>query len=232
MLLRKCIRLDELGIRIVADLGDSRQALDRLDELAPEIVCMDICMPPMDGIADGIALSEEILKRKPHTKIVIISGHDTFEYARRCIRLGVVDYLLKPIHEEQLMAVMRRVLAQLPKPQEDLSLPSTIRRVIDYVNANYCTPGLSLRHIAQRFYVNPSYLSRIFKQETGETLIEYLTRLRMQEAIRLFRARACLGYEAAEAVGITDAKYFGACFKKYTGVTLQEFRREIGNTNT
>ncbi len=217
-----CIDWQALGIEIAGEAGSAQEALIMAETLNPHIVCLDICMPGMNGID----LAAELLRRKPGLCIVIVSGHDTFAYAQQCIRLGVTDYLLKPVNEEQLAQVMGDIVKKL-KPDAPLLSRSrgSIREVLSYLEENFRDPGLTLQSAAERFFINPCYLSRAFKQDTGKTFIEYLTGLRMEEAARLLSDGDLRSYEVGEQVGIPDAKYFGVCFKKYNGLTLAQFRK-------
>ena len=224
-LLCTCIDWQALGIEIAGEAGNAQEALSLAEALDPDIICLDICMPGMNGID----LAAELKKRKPKLFIVIISGHDTFAYAQQCIRLGVTDYLLKPINEEQLTQVMGDILKRI-RPEALLLSRSrgSIREVLAYLKENFRNPDLTLQSAADRFFMNPSYLSRAFKQDTGKTFVAYLTGLRVEEAARLLSDGDLRSYEAGEQVGIPDAKYFGVCFKKYKGLTLAEFRKRAG----
>uniref|UniRef100_UPI0028B21542 helix-turn-helix domain-containing protein n=1 Tax=Ruminiclostridium cellobioparum TaxID=29355 RepID=UPI0028B21542 len=71
----------------------------------------------------------------------------------------------------------------------------------------------------------PSFLSRTFKQHTGFNFVEYLTRLRIQKAIEYFGKYDRMAYEVAESVGIPDPNYFGKCFKKYTGYSVNDYKK-------
>lgn len=221
-LICNCIDWHALGIEIAGEAGCGLEALELTEKLDPDIICLDICMPGMSGID----LAAELKKRKPRLQIVIISGHDTFAYAQQCIRLGVTDYLLKPINEEQLTQVMQDILNKI-RPEVSFITHSrgSIREVLTYLEVNFRDPSLTLQSAADHFYINPSYLSRAFKQDTGKTFVEYLTGLRVEEAARLLMNGDLRSYEAGEMVGIPDAKYFGVCFKKYKGLTLAEFRK-------
>ncbi len=221
-LICNCIDWQALGIEIAGEAGNGQEALEMTEKMDPDIICLDICMPGMSGID----LAAEIKKRKPRLSIVIISGHDTFAYAQQCIRLGVTDYLLKPINEEQLKQVMQDIQKKI-RPEALLISRSrgSIREVLSYLEENFRDPDLTLQSAADRFFINPSYLSRAFKQDTGKTFVEYLTGLRVEEAARLLMRDDLRSYEVGEQVGIPDAKYFGVCFKKYKGLTLAEFRK-------
>ncbi|MEN6316879.1 MAG: response regulator [Clostridiaceae bacterium] len=101
-----------------------------------------------------------------------------------------------------------------------------VRQVVDYLQENLSNSELSLTNTARVFYMNASYLSRIFKQETGQTFIEYLTKERMEKAISLMKETDLKAYQIAEKVGIVDPHYFGICFKKFTGMSVNDFKRE------
>ena len=101
-----------------------------------------------------------------------------------------------------------------------------IGQVREYIRENLADPELSLARTAKVHFVNMSYLSRIFKQETGQNFVEHLTTLRMEKAVRLLRETDMKAYEVAEAVGIVNQHYFGICFKKWTGMSVSDFRRQ------
>jgi Response regulator containing CheY-like receiver domain and AraC-type DNA-binding domain len=89
--------------------------------------------------------------------------------------------------------------------------------MVEYIQKNISDPELSLSSVANKFYLNPSYLCRVFKQEIGQSFIEYLTKIRIEKAIELFKETDLRNYEVCEKIGVPDPNYFGKCFKKYTG---------------
>lgn len=100
-----------------------------------------------------------------------------------------------------------------------------VKQVQDYIDENLTNSEISLSNTAKNFYMNMSYLSRIFKLETGQTFVEYLTKARMEKAMKLLRETDMKAYQVAEYVGIVDPHYFGICFKKYTGVSVNDFKK-------
>lgn len=100
-----------------------------------------------------------------------------------------------------------------------------IDEITEYVRLNFSDSNLSLSDIASRFYVNPSYLSRIFKQETGQSFTEYILRLRMEKAVEFLKETQMKAYQVAEVVGIKDPYYFSNCFKKFTGVSVNDYKK-------
>ncbi|MDE7334598.1 MAG: response regulator [Lachnospiraceae bacterium] len=99
----------------------------------------------------------------------------------------------------------------------------------EYIAENLGKEGLSLNRIASDLFVNSSYLSRIFKQVTGESLTKYIMRKRMEKSMDLFDNTHLKVYEVAAAVGMPDAHYFGTCFKKYTGKTVNQYKSKNRN---
>lgn len=90
---------------VCGEARDGEMALPQLLELRPDIIISDICMPFMNGID----LANHIKKVLPFVHIVIISGYDQFEYAQRCIAIGVDFYLLKPLDSIKLLEVLAEV---------------------------------------------------------------------------------------------------------------------------
>ncbi|UPK41566.1 helix-turn-helix domain-containing protein [Paenibacillus pabuli] len=88
----------------------------------------------------------------------------------------------------------------------------------------YYAEDISLQSIAGQISVNPSYLSRLFKQEKGENFITYLTRVRIEHAKAYLLSRELRVYEIAEKVGYHNYTYFSKIFKKSVGFTPEEYR--------
>lgn len=95
---------DELNIDVVATCADGEETFRRIQELQPDIVLTDIKMP----IYDGIQLIEMTQEAGIHAHFIVLSGYKHFEYAHNAIRLGVVDYLLKPLDAEQLNKALEK----------------------------------------------------------------------------------------------------------------------------
>lgn len=105
---------------------------------------------------------------------------------------------------------------------------SVLWDVLQYIQKEMANPGLTLNAVAENFHMNGSYLSRTFTKELGFTFSRYLNRLRMEKALQLLNTTDMKAYQIAEAVGIPDAYYFSNCFKKYTGKSIRDYKRESG----
>lgn len=100
-----------------------------------------------------------------------------------------------------------------------------IQKVINYINLNLGAP-LSLKMLAEMCFISPSYLSNLFKQETGVTLIDYISSQRVKRAAGLLTDTHYPISAIAEEVGILDVNYFTKIFKKAMGQTPSQYRKE------
>jgi two-component system response regulator YesN len=94
-----------------------------------------------------------------------------------------------------------------------------------YLDAYLSDSSLSLTTVAKKYYMNPSYLSRMFKKEVGVNFVVYLTKIRMKKALDLIRVMDLKAFEIADLVGITDSNYFCTCFKKYTSLSVSDYKK-------
>lgn len=118
--MKKLLPWDALGFSVVGEAENGRQALPLIAELMPDLVITDLKMPS----CDGITLTGEIKKLLPRTEVIILTGYDEFDYARQAIRMGVFDFLLKPISPEELQATLLRLqqkrhVRETPYPFEE-----------------------------------------------------------------------------------------------------------------
>lgn len=143
------------------------------------------------------------------------------------------ETLLKEVTEQrtfsQAAALVEKYAQEVFDELQELNSSSGQRQgmlAMDYIQKNYMDPGLSLNSICSYLNISTSYFSTIFKEMTGETFIEVLTRVRMEKAKELLENTTMKNYEIAEKVGFSDPHYFGISFKKITGKTPTEYARE------
>lgn len=105
---------DELGIEIVAVCYDGAEAITQIRALKPDIVLTDIKMP----IYDGIQLIEKTREVGIDSHFIVLSGYKYFDYARSAIQLGVIDYLLKPLDEEQLNKTLAKTCLMIEEKRQ------------------------------------------------------------------------------------------------------------------
>ena len=97
------------GYEFCGEAGDGELAYPMIQRLRPDIVITDIRMPFMDGLE----LSRLIRRELPDIEIIILSGYQEFEYAKEAIKLGVAQYLSKPINGEELLAELEELSAKI-----------------------------------------------------------------------------------------------------------------------
>ncbi len=103
------------GFLFCGEAADGELALPLIRDAQPDIVITDICMPFMDGLK----LSRIIKSELPNCRILILSGHEEFAYAQEAIRIGVTQYLLKPINSSELIDVVKRLGKQILREREE-----------------------------------------------------------------------------------------------------------------
>lgn len=366
--------------RVVAEAEDGEAALEQARETNPDILFIDIRMP----FLDGLSLAEKLNEMGRDWLVIVVTGHDEFEYARRALSLKVFDFLLKPVSEDQISRSLNKAKGELSMRREEdkyvawakerlaenmdalrqtflrdwvsgslsrteieesasflgLALPEKpfvvlirlvervmsagalkesyrklmtyavksiveeafssrpgtaviidsaenvvalvdggggsiepetgrIERAVEemahqspiivvvravqsvpeayddavaeaakkgsyeafvllaqgYIDRNYADPDLSLEEVSAEIQISPGYLSRLMKHSTGFSFVEYLTRARIQHALRLMADPTVKVFEAAERVGYRSQHYFSRAFRKVLGIPPSEYRR-------
>ena len=121
--IRESFPWDETPYTLVGEAPDGEMALPIIRDTNPDIVITDIRMPFMDGIE----LCRILRAQMPWIGIIVLSGYDEFEYARQCIRLGVREYLVKPINAENLREALDKVSEQLKEERKTIEHAASLR---------------------------------------------------------------------------------------------------------
>ena len=121
---RNNVKWDGSDFVLAGEAPDGELALSLMQEIMPDILITDVRMPFMDGLE----LSKIIKKAMPWVKIIILSGHDEFEYAQQAITIGIEEYLLKPVTSEKLMEALKKVAARIEAEK------SSLRNVENLIN--------------------------------------------------------------------------------------------------
>ncbi len=385
--LRGTIERSQGDMSIIAEAEDGQAALAVVKEERPDILLIDIRMP----FIDGLQLIEQINAVTRDCVIIVVTGHDEFEYAKRALQLRVFDFILKPVSQEQLVEVLARARIELEslrkqsryvawaRDQLERNLPSireefirewvtgalsqseiegqleflgialsptpgmilvrivergaesaialqhdrhiaslVIRNILTdtlsefqptyvfqddydnivaltsfsggeawvgavgrirskavdskilevivaqsgvsggapllseiydqlvaevanqadtssialkvhaYLEDNYARHGLTLEEVALAMRLSPGYLSRVLKQQTGLSFIDYLTRLRATKAAQVMLDPSVKIYEVAELVGFASQHYFSRAFKRVLGLAPVDYRKGRG----
>ena len=213
---------------VVGEAANGVQGLEAARRLEPSLIITDLKMPQMDGIEMLTALRAEGCT----AYVIILTAYDNFAYAQSALRLGAVDYLLKPFHDGDLENAVTRI-QQRRRPAAEATPIGAARKgdkskyvleAMDYIGKHYNEPDISVGTVAQSLNISEGYLSHTFKKETDYTLLNYLTRYRIHKAMELLKDCRVKVYEVAEQVGYRDIAYFSATFKKYAGISPSEYQ--------
>jgi len=231
---RNSINWDGSGFTLSGEAPDGELALSLMQDIMPDILITDVRMPFMDGLE----LAKRTKEAMPWIKIIILSGHDEFEYAQQAITIGVEEYLLKPVTAAKLLETLNKVAARIEEnsdqqtPPADADAPrgvqysDVIAKALDFIQKNYREQGISLHSVAKEANISPNHLSTMFRQETGETFINYITRIRLENAKILLKTTKMRMSDVGYEIGYNDTHYFSYVFKKNVGVTPKEFRNK------
>ena len=216
----------EIGFEAHA-FSEPDKALQYINQNQVDVLMSDIEMPEMNGLE----LTKEIAKGD--IKVVIISSHQNYEYFRKAIQYHAVDYLLKPIGYEDLVACFGKIREELDREygvEQESSRASQshydrmVEQVTAYIHENY--RDASLEKAAVLVGLSPSHLSRTFKEKSGTGFAELLVQVRMEKASEMLSDVRCKSYEVAYEVGYDNPKNFSRAFKTYYGKSPSEYRKE------
>ncbi|EHQ60286.1 two component AraC family transcriptional regulator [Paenibacillus dendritiformis C454] len=128
---------------------------------------------------------------------------------------------------EQLSAYYRAIFMKRvqDREREDRGYSQLTRNIIHYTHEHY-QERLSLKMLGELFHVSPNYVSRLFKQEVGRGLFDYINELRIEKAKALLKDYRYKIYDIAEMVGFNNQAHFSIVFQKYTGLSPMQYRKE------
>ena len=221
----------QIGFELVQSFENGRQALDYLRGNHADVVLTDIRMPVMDGLTLA-----EALKREHHPAlVVVISAYRDFEYARRAVNLGIRHYMVKSTKYDELIDVFKKIRQELdesvareqapPPAPEDEAGDRIIAKITRHILGSMA--DASLQTAAAHVSLNPVYLSRYFKEKTGIHFIDYLITVKMKRAAELLQNKDNKIAKISEMVGYSNEKNFSRAFKKYFGVSPNEYRKLV-----
>ena len=109
------VKWNDAGFEVIGEAENGVEAIDLVENLEPDLIITDIKMP----MISGLEMAAKVRELRPATQIVILSGYDSFEYARTAIDYNIISYLLKPISSsemsEELFEIRRRMDEKLRK---------------------------------------------------------------------------------------------------------------------
>ena len=237
------IEESDLPICIAGTASSGEEALCLAIEIRPDICLLDINMEGMDGLELARRISES-LDYQP--KIIYLTAYGRFEYAQQAIRVGAIEYILKPIRRQELIKAVGKAVNSLQaeriarlerevlKNYADAIVPSVdapaesraaaiVRDFRKYIEEHYAE-NISLSNISDYLKLSPVYAGSLFKKTVGVPFRSYLRAVRISKAKELMQDHTMNLTEIAEAVGYEDVNYFSQAFLTETGVRPGEYR--------
>ena len=226
------VEWERYGCSIIGSVTDAESAKELSEKTKPDLVITDIRLPGISGL--------ELLRDISPAAAIIITGYDQFEYAREALRIGVVDFLLKPIDDDELQTAIRKATLFLSGRRSENNRPTVpepnsasapqidnknrhVNSARRFIQRHY-KEDISLFQAAENLELSESYLSRIFKECTGNTFVEELTQYRISIASNLLLDHRLRIEEIAAMSGFRSAGYFTRIFRRYTGMSPSNFR--------
>lgn len=237
--LSRVLRWADYQCQLAGTASNGREGLELIRKVHPDIIFTDIAMPGMDGLQMIAALRSEL----PRTQITILTGYRDFDFAQTAIKLGVCRYLLKPSKLAELEEAVTTMTAQLSEseegapdqeePQQDDNVPEPngsagsfiVHNAMKYLNEHYAEK-ITLTELADKMYVSQWHLSKLLNKQMQKSFSDLLNEIRIREAKKLLKDPSLHVGDVAEKVGFLDLAHFSRVFKKYTGISANEYRNK------
>lgn len=219
---------ETIGFTVSASFTDARTAIPFCKEHPVDVVLTDIRMP----FISGLDLIQELKKSKSDLLFCVMSAYDSFEYARRAIAYGVQDYLVKPATFEEIQNTFFKIRSLLDEKTIALATESGDTHYAPLIATAHSIlhkrfGSCTLQSVASELGINSSYLSRLFKEETGRNFQDILFEVKMEHACRMLTGKIRYkNKDIAKAVGYQDTQNFCRAFKARFGSSPQQYRKE------
>lgn len=131
-LFENIIQFEDIGLSLIGTARDGVELCEMIEEKKPDIIITDICMPKKDGLQ----VIQQCRNNQNNCRFIVISGYRQFEYAYNALKYNVSDYLLKPINEDELNQVLRRLASEIRKEKKGEKLPDKDEVIKNYFLEN------------------------------------------------------------------------------------------------
>ncbi|MBB6637730.1 response regulator [Cohnella thailandensis] len=229
---RESIRWEDMGFTLTGEASNGEEALEMIRNDPPDLVLCDIVMPQMDGLA----LLKETRKAGIGSKFVMLTCLGDFESMRQAMEYGASNYILKlSMSVKDLRETLGKIDAELKNAtaasssqgiglsrQDKITHPE-VNKIIQYIEQNY-DQDITLKSLSRYVMMGENYVSALFKKKTGETLIHYLHRVRVEKAIEQLKNTELPVNRIGQSVGFMNDNYFIKIFKRMTGTTPSQYR--------
>ncbi|MGQ1945553.1 hybrid sensor histidine kinase/response regulator transcription factor [Geofilum sp. OHC36d9] len=219
--------------------SNGKEALEKTQELIPDLILSDIMMPEMDGFEFCQAVRKNM--GTSHIPIIFLTAKTMQEDEIMGLKLGAVDYIYKPFNLVSVKLKIHNILTNkkilhkkfrtesILKP-EDIELSSLddlfLKEAVESVNQNLDDPSFDVEAFSRELKVSPNQAYRKIKALTGQTAKEFIRNQRLKTAANLLLQRKRTISEVIYMVGFTSPSYFSRCFKELYGYTPSEYMEQ------
>ncbi|MCW6680504.1 response regulator [Aerococcaceae bacterium NML130460] len=210
-----------LAIEHIFEAKNGYEALGIAQQHTIELALVDINMP----FFDGLTLIERLHEMQPQLKVIIISGYNEFNYAKRAIELGVVAYLLKPIDRQEFNQTIEKVYHSIKETQPAITFK---QQILTIMKENLANVDFNLSMLATEMNLSANYLSKLIRNNFKVSFVDLLKQIRIEHAKKLLHTHPSTIkiYEVATLTGFSNQYYFSQVFKQETGLPPKEYAKQ------
>lgn len=147
-------------------------------------------------------------------------------WGRETDYLDVISHLVTAESMRNFLINMCTAISENVNLERDNAVRNTIKDAKSYIMENYTNPELSVEMVCEHLHLSQAYFSTLFKKETGQSYVNYITQLRLNKAVDLLNRTDDKTYVIAAKVGYTEPNYFSYVFKKQFGISPSKYRSE------
>lgn len=215
------------------------EALEIAKTFHPDLIITDIRMFRMTGLE----FIEKLKEIHPTCKVIIVTGYSHFKYVQQALRLGVMDYLLKPIDKQRLLELVNQVWSDLPETYsrqktsravfhdffcldfEHEDYPHSLKKVIRFIQKNYVL-DISLHMLSEKLLLHPNYISTLINKHFKVSFNYVLDHVRLEKACELLSNTDKTIAEISYLVGYNNERRLYHAFRKRLNSSPGDFRKE------
>ena len=224
---------EEEGFVIAGQASHGKEALALMEQKEYDFYLVDVMMPVMNGLE----FLQELKDRGVDAPKIIASNYNEFEYVRQGMKLGAMDYLLKPITEDALRECLQSVREELWESRDGKIMEQIFqacgadtesgftKKLMAYFAEH--TRDLNLKDISDEFLLSKDYFGKLFKRQMNENFNQFVLKYKMEYACYLLKDTDDRIYEISDALGYKTTDYFSKLFKEYTGQTPAGYRKDV-----
>lgn len=223
--------------QVVGEAQNGKEIIELASKTKPDIIIMDIHMP----LINGLESAHKIKKKFPETIIILNTAYADFEFARKALDYRLDAYLLKPASEQKIIETIQSCIAHtislrtapqacfsvaLSFPEDQMSETTVSDILIKYIEQNFYR-NITLSELAELAHFTPSYVSKQFRKETGQTIKSYINQKKIENAKHLLANTRRTIQEVAQDSGFNNVSHFNRLFRQLTNMTPLQYRHFI-----